>query len=446
MYEPSVIDEPPVIDEPDGIGALAVTEEPRPPASDVRNYINLDAATRSDLGSDVEPEGVTTQAAAKFTDQVTVWRIPSTYTAGEVVLKNLTGLIAVVEDITKVKVNVTSSSSYVECEGIYPSPARNNCFDAAGVGWRFNCATMYGPGSWLARYQDPRGRPYTDLMPTQNAIQVAADSITSTQHALAINLGFFETQSFTNRPAEGPDWKGTYQESCSTIAGVHTADGVTFTGKWKNRHYNGGRPDKPLTTLIVAPSGVLYLYHDNEDAEKWVRKGDRAFSGVMIRRLGVDISRDSGEWPQFVINKADAVVGRTAIGFSPTGKFVKIVVIQAGNGVTRTDVKGATIGTVRNMFKKSDYPYVFLLDGSGSSQMATSLPPRTDSGIVKARIRTDCVTTEVKTCSWWGDTVTDKFVSHYHSQWTPANNETLATGDSWVDRRSPAMLVLSGPK
>lgn len=304
---------------------------------------------------------------------------------------------------------------------------------------------MYNNNSYLKSHQDPHGRPYTDLMPAQNAIQVAADSVTSVKHALAVNLGFFETDSFTNRPAEGPNWKGIYQEPCTTIAGTYSADGVNFSGKWKDRHWDKGKPDKSLATMAFTPEGILYSEAYDDKVESYIRPGEKVFAGVLIRRLGADISRDSGEWPQFVIDKADSVVGRTAIGFD-WGDQVKIVVVQAGNGGTSTVSKGASIETVRNMFKKEDYPYVFLLDGSGSSQMATSLPPSPLPGSKYRRVRTGCITTEVAVCSWWGDTAKNNLVSHYDAQWTPANTESSATDDSWVDRRAPAFLVLSGPK
>lgn len=381
--------------------------------------------------------------AQSLNSLTTVNRITNPYTGGDGSISNVTGFIAVVTDITKVKVNLTNPDSHIECDGLLSSANRATCATAKNDGNPHNCMNYYGFGKSLQEYV-PANRNRFQLIPNQNAIQVAADVKTSGKDVIAFNLGFFNTKPHQNRDTNPDNFKPIYQEACSVLLGTYNHNGNFFSGRWENTEkLSTGAADKNFATIFIRPGEPIYTSFGENNADGDIRSGDIAFSGVYLREDGANVSESSGRWPKFVYDKRGSVVGRTAIGIGVDGKTLKIVVVQNGNGGTNTS--GANIATMRNMFKSSDYPNVFLLDGSGSSQFATSLPLDVTSPVVSGRTRTNCITPEVTACTWWGDTAKLPFIDHYFQQWRPANSETAATDDRWVDRRVSPMMVISGP-
>lgn len=381
--------------------------------------------------------------AQSLNSLTTVNRITNPYTGGEGSISNVTGFIAVVTDITKVKVNLTNPSSNIECDGLLDATNRATCNKAKDTSLPDDCIDYYGIGKSLSQYV-PANRSRFQLIPNQNAIQVAADVKTSGKDVIAFNLGFFSVKPHENRDTNENNFKPIYQEACSVVLGTYSHDGNFFSGRWENTEtLSGGGADKNFATIVIRPGYKIGQSIGESNADSGIQSGDIAFSGVYLREDGADVTASSGRWPQFVFDKRNSVVGRTAIGIGVDGKTLKIVVVQNGNGGTNTS--GANIATMRNMFKSSDFPDVLLLDGSGSSQFATSLPLDVVSPVVAGRTRTNCVTTEVTACTWYGDTAKLPFIEQYLSQWRPANSETAATDDRWVDRRVSPMMVISGP-
>lgn len=178
---------------------------------------------------------------------------------------------------------------------------------------------------------------------------------------------------------------------------------------------------------------------------------------VWVRWEGTNIAASNSDVPQFVENKWSSAVGRTAIGFNPNTLAMRIIVIQPGQGTNKQDCyfvsdttkcvayepnagTGVTVDQVRNLIGTgSAYPYVLLLDGSGSSQLAATKAP-TPGAAATTKGRSDCLW-GLSTCTSRGDSVANSFVSHlsagYRTRKNPQDNtKTL------VDRPNPTVLLL----
>jgi len=360
-------------------------------------------------------------------------KIPTSYTIGGKTFTNVEGYILDITDYQNVNIEVPNLESYyVRCDSMHPdgfSQERSNCF----AGTNYTCASLY---------QNSSNRParYADLVPMLPATNWASRYHVDNpgKDVVAFNLGFFETDPFPGRSTNQNLWKPIYQEACMTNLGTLRPDddNANFVSRYTDREVTNGQTDRPFGTLRFKSGGSGGLGRRlNTDMDSVIVAGDIAINGVWIRYNGSDTSTNT--WPQFVIDKQNSAVGRTAIGIDPATDRMRVVVIQPSRGAGNA---GASIGDMKRFFNASTFPNVMLLDGSGSSQMASNFRASTSLGSVVTQPRTSCQFVGVQECTLHGDSVEKAFVSHYNDIFHPQDPNNAS--NYLVDRRVPNVMVI----
>jgi len=389
---------------------------------------------------------VMSPAVAQAQDNVQLYRIPKNYLLNGVTYPNLEGHVINIANVDNLVLkNPPLLSEKVLCARIHPdteSLAGQNKRTACTNGTTYTCKQLYSDTIHNSGVADlDRMVPN---MPIHYWVNEAKGANTAKDY-IGLNLGFFNTRQLPGRDPSDTAWKPIYQETCGRTLGPLKREGANALSQWYSRAFHvekkaDGTSDQYFGALRITPGspsggiGADQLATTTPSAYD----ADLVFSGVFIRWNQANLAQTHQNIPDFVEEKWDSVVGRTAVGFNYQTKKVRFVVIQNGrDGIGQ----GASVDTIRNLVgSATEYPYVMLLDGSGSSQLATSKTALTATGAQYIARRADCLfrTQYVKDCSDWGDLVGPKFVSHWGSTYYKANG---TTGNVFVDRPVPSFIV-----
>lgn len=364
----------------------------------------------------------------------TLNKIPSSWTTGGKLFTNVEGYILDIADYNNVHVEAPNLETYyLSCWSMSDSADFYEEYNACNDGIRnYTCADLY---------QNSQHRPsrYADLVPALPVTAWAAvyDRDKPGKKAVSFNLGFFETDPFPNRSTNQNQFKPIYQEPCALNLGTYRPDAgnADFVSRYSNREVTNGVTDRPFGTLRFKGGGSGGLgRRTTQDMDSLIVAGDLGINGVWIRYNGTNTSTST--WPQFVIDKQNSAVGRTAIGIDPVTDKMRVVVIQPSRNAGNT---GATIDDIRRFFLASTYPNVLLLDGSGSSQMAMNFNASTSLGATTTG-RSSCDYTGVSECALYGDSVEKSFVDHYHPAFRQQDPNNAA--NYLIDRPVPNVMVV----
>lgn len=383
-----------------------------------------------------------TVALPAFAD-ITFTKIPATYITDGKAFNNVEGYIVDIKNYRDLKYRVPPDIEdlQVKCDTIDGpewQQARNQCFG----GKVFTCASLYqyAPGKF-SKFSPDTGDKYNRLVPIKPAsayVDTYKRHRVPNKEIFAINLGFFNTDPFPNRPTDETQWRGIYNEPCAYNFGSLKP---YQNNEWLSEHddqkpYNG-QTDRAFDTLIIEKSNNSIDFIASQwdsDIDRDADYNDTVLNGVFLRfdtrRIGVQ------DLPEFVQDKKDSKVGRTAIGWNAYTKETRILVIQPGKG--NPDLKGADIGDVRKFFPPQKFGHVMLLDGAGSAQLASTRVSRNIGPQFEPR--RDCQGySKVKECSLRGDSAPKNLVDHYSSaSFAPDPNNP---NNYLVDRRVPNVLV-----
>ncbi|WP_157757230.1 phosphodiester glycosidase family protein [Pseudoalteromonas piscicida] len=345
--------------------------------------------------------------------------------------KNLEGFLLVIKDTRKVKFTIPKLGEFdVACDSLDNSFSTARQFCVSGIG--LTCKQVYNFQNGIYK---PTSRS-DDLVPMKPVINYVNHyhNKNTNKKVVGINLGFFDLTPFPNRSTNQSVWKPLYQEACGLNLGtLYSNENKKYYSHFGDKEkLPSGVDDAPFSTLIIHSNGDL---DDSKrfDIEPRIKSKSLAFSGVLLRRNGVD--RGEIYLPKFVQDKASSAVARTAVGYKIGEYKMKFLVVQGGRA---SGAKGLTIDDVKKFFAVSDgYDSVMLLDGSGSSQLAANFSASTIQSPTTTG-RTNCIHKNVKTCTLKGDVVGNAYVSHWNSKYkTPYGNY-----NSSVDRRTPNVLLV----
>lgn len=347
------------------------------------------------------------------------------------------GYILDIEDASQLNIIIPDGiNEKVPCHNIHPSleadsygdsdTERGMCFN----GHRSKCSNLYqNSASSIVPPRSHQLVPYTTVMDEVNKFVNEYDP-SNLLKVVATNINFFDVRSFPGR--EHQDWQPIFQQACGLNLGqIRSESGEVLSG-YDDVHLYNGSPDKKLgTTVFQKGAGFISM---DEGTNQWY-ENDIAFSGVFIRYDFRDRNKDHRRIPSFVREKWSSRVGRTAIGYNGRTGKTRVVVVQPGPGKT-----GVSVDDVRHFFKNDDFSNVMLLDGGGSSQLASNFRP-TNHGSNNYEPRTECIYQNVEVCTIKGNTINNKYVSHWDSSFKePDPNKD---GNQLVDRKIPSVLIFA---
>jgi hypothetical protein len=296
------------------------------------------------------------------------------------------------------------------------------------------CSKLYGLDGDYASHSPSR---YTDLVP----MKPVADYVhrykfrNPSKTVIGINLGFFEAGDEDNFPNRPSNWKALYQEACGLNLGSYRSneDNLLYSMYSDKEQLPGGGLDEPFGTYTQSSAGTWSI-SKRRDIDHHYDPGDFGFPGTYLRYGGNDTPET--KWPNLVTKNKDKVVARTAYAFNNGDKTFKFLVVQGGR---RGGNDGMTLAHIKSFFPSTEFGYVMLLDGSGSSQMASSIMPTGNS----TPNRTDCNGKyRVAACSMRGDNVEGQYVSHWDSDTKEATHFENGKQYYDVDRRTPNVLIM----
>jgi hypothetical protein len=409
---------------------------------------------------------VTSAAPAIAQDNFVLNKFPKTYVKDGTTYSNLEGYVLNVPDYAKLVIrNPDLTDEVVRCDAIHPSLKTNGGASRRTQctgGSAFNCYGLY-----YNTPQQPSSYDINRMIPNQpvaywvNKMKIAEPS----KNFVGVNLGFFNLQPLAGRSTDDSQWKPIYQETCGRTLGTYKRAGTTTS--WYSDYndvekLSSGGNDQYFGSLIFTNATAAddtYLSYSkltSTNIKPLISSSEVVVPGVWVRYNGSNIGATDSGVPQFVEAKWSSKVGRTAIGFNPDNRQMRIIVIQPGQGTSKQDCyyvadvitcvpyepnagRGVTVDEVRNLIGTgSAYPYVLLLDGSGSSQLASTKDYVADSNATKGR--TDCLWS-LATCTSRGDSVTSSFVSHLAAGYRTRKNPQDST-KTLVDRPNPTVLLL----
>jgi hypothetical protein len=352
------------------------------------------------------------------------------YTTDGTLYQDLEGYVVVVRDRTKVEFEIPNLEDFdVNCDAIHSSFGNRRALCQSGT--TYHCSSLYN-------YDNNKYRPsrYLELAPNKpvhNYARFYSDN-NAGKNVVAINLGFFDLTPFPNRSTNQNNWKPLYQEACGLNLGTlrSDVDNELYSDFNDRQKTSSGADDLPFGTLTIDSNGHR-SWRKNTNIDSNFDPSELGFSGVYLRYQGNDTPRSI--WPEFVIEKADDKVARTAVGFKANSPKMKFLVVQGGRG---SGAKGLSISDVKKFFAVTDdYDYVMLLDGSGSSQLAANFDHSLITSPTTAD-RSNCIFSAVKTCTLQGDKVENAYVAHWDSKYKTASGTT----HQLVDRRTPNVLII----
>ncbi|MEM8926410.1 MAG: hypothetical protein AAGD35_23135 [Actinomycetota bacterium] len=354
-------------------------------------------------------ERAASQAQRQGGSNVSVTRIDGVSPWG-----NRAGIELKIRDYTKVEFDVPDlRRSQIDCDFINAdagfSEQRQQCLN----GKKFTCASLYGTTS-----RDVPDFRYSDLVPSKPVAAHVADKaavVPKDTEVVGINLGFFDTARFGNRPN---GFVSMIEEPCVANLGTlnSNAPGTPAVSSYFDRE-KGADLGNPFGTMIIQQNGDIDIT-TRANFDDFVGNRDLAFSGVWIRRNSGDIAKTARSVPDFVEEKWGSSVGRTAIALNTRTKAMAILVVQPGTvkGFTRFG-KGATVDDLQSWYDRKTYPDLLLLDGSGSSQWASnfgiSYNKKPAEGFFSMPVRTNCYYMFVINCSYRTMAVPKDKVDHY---------------------------------
>jgi hypothetical protein len=393
--------------------------------------------------------------AAIASGNVDLWQIPRNYALNGFTYPNLEGYVVNIQDYRNLQILAKNLITHtLPCEIIHPSTVntggaskRDSCYS----GYSYTCDnlysnTAYNPGTLERKRMVPN-------LPVSYWVNEAKKNNTSKNY-IGLNLGFFNTKPLQGRSFDEARWKPIYEEACGRTMGVHRRinGGTTNPDTWYSQYSD-------LEQLPDAPNGIddqnfgalwkangYEVHHDelatSNPPSSTFNNAHFAFSGVYVRWNGSNKNKTHSYVPQFVQDKWDSVVGRTAVGFNTSTKKMRFVVIQPGRDANGT---GASVPTIRDLVGSTTaYPYVMLLDGSGSSQLASTTAAQTVPQDQYLSKRTDCghqhngqANRHIRSCSDYGDRVGYMFVDHQSNEY----KKSAGGGNFYVDRPVPAVIV-----
>jgi hypothetical protein len=380
-----------------------------------------------------------------FAQNISVQKFPIQFTLHGINFNGLEGHYIHIDDYKILKfANPNMQLTNVFCKNIHPSTV-----DYGGVSKRANCLNSGVKYTCSGLYNNTNIYPgYTDIQRMVPNMPIQTWVAKKKQHHpekdfFAINLGFFNTRPLPGRPTNQNQWKPIYQESCGRGLGTYKRE-YAFNDQWYSSYNNreiksDGSQDKPFGTVIFKKESnneyETYLSH-SANADHQIALGDFAFSGVFVQWDNTRYTKTTHHIPDFVEDKWDALVGRTAVGFNQDTKEMGLVVIQPGrNGVG----EGFSVDDVLDLFQH--FPHVMLLDGSGSSQFASSKEEdNLDDGNQYTPGRTSCIHGAIDACSIQGDSVENSFVSHKAAKYLTPDPQN--SGKSLIDRPNPTIMLI----
>jgi hypothetical protein len=268
---------------------------------------------------------------------------------------------------------------------------------------------------------------------------------------IGINTNHFNTDALPGRNTSESVWKPIYQEACGRTYGTHKSRAAAswYSNNGDRESFNGAL-DRPFGTVIFHKWSTTNSTHGphlsmskSTSIDNNVTWEDTAIAGTFVRWNGNDEDlADSNTVPEFVKEKAFSPNGRTILGINHNTGRMKILVIQPGRG---RGSDGVTIAQARAAIgSKYEFPYVLNLDGSGSSQFASTRNAGKKVGESYFAERTDCLLDEadggeIAECTRRGDNAADGFISHWAARYR--EGEGVTVGTTRIDRPVPAYMI-----
>ncbi len=389
----------------------------------------------------------TSPTMAQSAAGVRLFALPIDYTVAGQHYYNHHGYAVNIDNYTKLKIFVPDlRSKIVECsriKDVYSESGygrRSSCFD----GVKYTCQSLYEK-SPLANTSVKKYVPNRTVMEWANEYKNQRPG----SDFIAINAAFFNLKPLPSRPKSDSVWKPIYQEACGRTIG-------TYKSGQTNWIYSPHRAPLRKDGVRDVPFGAIHI--DVENGSLRLDYGgtitpaysDLSIPGVFIRRNGVAIQKSNAIVPELTEDKWDSVVGRTAVGINTVTKKMRIVVIQPGQkryssppSGWKMESNGASVDTIRNLVgSSSDYPDVLLLDGSGSSQLASTKLQENGVSDRNLILRGEsCDFGTVRACTTHGDSVEYKFIQHL-SYRDRDQQDYSRSGQYFIDRPSPAVVMI----
>jgi hypothetical protein len=383
---------------------------------------------------------------------VTAYNIPTVLFENNYYLVDGSGIVINITDYKKLKfANPKANAAIVDCDlitgGLRDATSNTLQRTRCEKGTKFTCDTLYNNEVVTTVADRDRARmiPNRPVAYWVNKAKVARPSV----DFIGVNTGFFETDRLIGRSADSDAWKPLYQEACGRTFGTSKTEGAeVWNSANSDVEVTNGKKDKPFGTILFHKwdangGGDRVTLSKSGSIDNSVTWDDFAMNGVFVRWNGIDEDiQSSATIPDFVKEKASSKVGRTILGINPTTGRMRIMVFQPGRniGYTGIDVNGAR----QLMGNKYQYPYVLLLDGSGSSQYASTSPAKRDDDYQYATPRPNCSWDSqtggtIDECSHYGDIVDDLNVSHLSPGYRETNGPT--PGTTRVDRPVPSFMI-----
>jgi hypothetical protein len=370
-------------------------------------------------------------------------KFPTSYTSAGKTFVNLEGYVINIADYRYLNfANTDMKEMTVRCDFIHPSTVNlngGNLRTKCNNGTPYKCRDLYTNTAY--KKDDYTSNRMVPSMPVSFWVtkkKLAEPSM----DFVGFNAGFFNTNPLPGRDTSESFWIATYQETCGYTHGSFKRDNTGISDSYSrfgDVEITNGVPEKPLGALRfrkISNQWNLTVLTGNQDSG--TQFGDVVVPGVWVRN-GTDVLKTNGDVPDWVEAKWDSAVARTILGYNPDTQDMRIVVVQGGrNGVG----SGLTVDDARKLVgSQAAYPQVLLLDGSGSTQLA-STKASTLNGSQSNKRRTDCLwSAQIKECSLRGDSVSTSFVSHWDAGFRSVKDPNNFT-KTLVDRPVPAVLVL----
>ncbi|MBU6248233.1 MAG: phosphodiester glycosidase family protein, partial [Xanthomonadaceae bacterium] len=321
---------------------------------------------------------------------------------------------------------------------------RNQCLN----GKVYHCGDLYGQAAYgnVLPASPSRLSKLVPFKPVSHVTRYYAQ-LDRPHDITGININFFDTRPFLGRPS---GWQSIFQEACGLNLGSYKGNVSNgWMGHWGDVEVTGGQPDEHFGTLGFNSDGSLEIadYYRNPDSTFDTLQNKRpitAVSGVWIRYAGQPRLKNDRSIPKFVAANWDSPVARTAIGFATEAipaidrYKMRIVVIQSGKAGA-----GVTVEDLRRFFPSGSFDFVMLLDGGGSSQLASTMMWKPLQNSYTTPGRELCLpqdTPTIKTCSLMGNTVPKSVVAHWDQSYKEPDIKN--PNNVLIDRRVPQSLMI----
>lgn len=375
-----------------------------------------------------------------------LYKIPKTFDANGTIYTNLEGFYLAIGDYRNFQIfSGDNRNLYLGCDSIKEQTQDGVNVWGGGApryecntGTPFTCADLYGKAAYGNKLPRDSAR-LNELTPFKPVSHVARYwyNQDKTRNVTAININFFDTDVFPNRPT---GWNTIFQEACGLNLGNYKGNATSAVmSNYNDVEVTNGSNDQNFGSIVFRTDGTIVPYDYTSNPGTYLANSNRtAVAGVWLRYNGTNRAKSNGSIPEFVRLNWDEKVARTAIGYNPTTYDMKVLVVQGGKGGA-----GITAPDIRNFFIQADYPYLMLLDGGGSSQLASTLPWSRVGTRDTSGGRANCLQQDsdfIVTCSLKGNTVNSALVSHWDSTYKSADPSN--SSNVLVDRRVPQALII----